>query len=111
MSIFIILITIFFAGCANIPSKKQFNPNIMYTAHARGNNQSSMSSLYKIVMNDANNVCKSKEAKYIQIVSLLDETGMAYDASYHVPIHFKRPQLNLSFRCINHKKRRTILVK
>ena len=112
MNIFILLMAVLLAGCANNAAlAKQFNPNVVYLARASGDNQSFMSSLYKIVINDANAVCKSKKYKYIKIVSLLDETGVAYDASYHMPIHFKRPQLNLSFRCVDYKKGRVILVK
>lgn len=111
MNIFIVLIAVLLAGCASTPTANQYDSKIVYLAQASGNNQTSMASLYKIVIDDANYVCKRKNFKYIKIVNLLDETGAAYDASYHTMIHFKRPQLNLSFRCVDYKKGRTILVK
>lgn len=112
MKLLIFLIPFIFIGCVSMPPiYKKTNVHNIYEAVASGNNRTKMKRLYKIVINDANALCKSKKRKYIQIISLTDESGVGYDSFYLHAVHFKRPALHLSFSCVNIKKSRVILVK
>lgn len=109
----LVVVTIVFAGCSTLgtPTQSADNHAKIYRVTAQGHNQTKMKSLYKIVMQNANRICKKKERKYIHVLQLVDEMGTGYNADYSTVIHFKRPQLYLTFSCVDEKVGRVVLVK
>jgi hypothetical protein len=113
MRVFLVVVAFILAGCSGLePSADQAsNHTRIYMVTAKGSNQTKMGSLYKSVMQSANTVCKEKKRKYIHIIQLVDEAGTGYDSSYSTVIHFKRPQLYLTFSCLDQKVGKVVLVK
>ncbi len=112
MKIVLLLVTFVLVGCSGLtPTNNKTSAPTVYGVAVTGNNQTNMKLLYNSVINTANKLCKNKKQKYIQIISLTDESGAGYDPLRLSVVHFKRPSLHLSFSCIDIKKARVVLVK